>query len=363
MKNRAEARAKALSIITFLSLLFFTQAELTSCASEPPEFSEEAWYEKVQSAQSSALYEPHQNPDGTFFNPWMEREERPSGRSFFFTKNEKVFEEPSVERYGNVPNDYSYLSDKNFDSISFVGHASMIIKMNEQTIFTDPFYSNAAVIVRKKVKIKFDYSNVPENSVVLISHNHYDHLDKSTVKKLAKKGAVFVVPLGLKKLITDYGAKEAHELDWWQSVTINSVEYTLVPAQHWSRRLGQKGGVSLWGGYIIKGSSTIYFSGDSGYFIGFEEFGKRWEIDYAIIGAGAYEPRWFMHYAHLNVNEFLMAAKDTRAKYAIPMHFGVISLSDEPLLYPLLEIDNAIKENPELSNTIRPLRVGEFLRL
>jgi len=338
---------------------------LANCVSQPPnpEFSEAEWYEKTQSADSSTLYESHQKNDGFFFNPWMERVKRPRSGSWFFHKNKKVFENPSAAQYGNVPNDYSYLFDKNFDSITFAGHASMIIKMNEQTIFTDPFFSNAALVMRKKVKIKFDYSKVPENILVLISHNHYDHLDKSSVKKLAKKGAVFVVPLGLKNLLTKYGAKEVHELDWWQSITINSIEYTLVPAQHWSRRIGQKVSATLWGGYVIKGSKTIYFSGDSGYFIGFKEFGKRWEIDYAIIGAGAYEPRWFMHYVHLNMQEFFMAAKDTNAKYAIPMHFGIISLSDEPLLYPLLEIDNAIKEKPDLADTIRPLRVGEFLRI
>jgi L-ascorbate metabolism protein UlaG (beta-lactamase superfamily) len=281
-----------------------------------------------------------------------------------FSRNKgKNYEEPSAQKFGNVPNDYTYLTDENFDSISFAGHASMIIKMNGQTIFTDPFFSNAALVVQKKVKIKFDYSKVPEKFVVLISHNHYDHLDKSTIKRLAKKNAVFVVPLGLKKLIEKYGAKEVHELDWWQSVTLDSIEYTLLPSQHWSRRLGQPGGETLWGGYLIQGSKNIYFSGDSGYFIGFKEFGNRFNIDYAIIGAGAYEPRWFMHYSHLNVQEFFMAAEDMKAKYAIPMHFGIISLSDEPLLYPLYEIDKAIEQRPELAESIRPLRVGEYLEI
>jgi L-ascorbate metabolism protein UlaG (beta-lactamase superfamily) len=241
----------------------------------------------------------------------------------------------------------------------------MIIKMDEQTIFTDPFFSRAAVVISKKVKIKFDYSKVPQRPVVLISHNHYDHLDKTTIKKLVKKEPVFIVPLGVKSLITKFGAKEVHELDWWENVTIDSITYTLVPAQHWSRRLGkgQESGETLWGGYVIEGSKTIYFSGDTGYFIGFKEFGEKWDVDYAIMGAGAYEPRWFMHYAHMNVQEFFIAAEDLKAKYAIPMHFGVISLSDEPLLYPLFEIENAINQRPELSERILPLRVGEFVEL
>jgi len=332
------------------------------CASQQPEFSETEWYERTQSADSALLYAPHMSSDGSFFNPWLQRQRHKGRRSWFFSKKEK-FEKPSEAQYGNVPNDYPYLSDNSFDSITFAGHASMIIKLDGQNIFTDPFFSNAALVVQKKVKIKFDFSKVPEKPVVLISHNHYDHLDKYSVKQLAKKDAVFIVPLGLKKLVTDYGAKEAYELDWWQSITFNSIEYTLLPAQHWSRRIGQSGGKTLWGGFLIQGSKTIYFSGDTGYFTGFKEFGSRWNIDYAILGAGAYEPRWFMHYSHMNVREFFLAAEDLKTKCAIPMHFGIISLSDEPVLYPLFEIHDTINQYPYLAENILPLRVGEFLKI
>ena len=308
------------------------------------------------------LYAQHKNADASFFNPWLQRQNIEGRRSWFFRKKGK-FEKISKAQYGSVPNDYSYLSDNSFDSISFAGHSSLIIKLDGSTIFTDPFFSNAALILPKKEKIKFDFSKVPQRPVILLSHNHYDHLDKYSVKQLAKKDAVFIVPLGLRKLAAEYGAKVIYEIDWWQSVTVDSIEYTLLPAQHWSRRIGQEAGSTLWGGYLIQGSKTIYFSGDTGYFIGFREFGNRWNIDYAILGAGAYEPRWFMHYSHMNVNEFLMAAQDLKAKFAIPMHFGIISLSDEPPLYPLFEIDNMIKQNPELAHNIFPLRAGEYLRI
>ena len=349
-----------MNVKILLYLIFIMPFLFIQCASQPPEFSETEWLHKVEGVDSALLYAPHQNTDGSFFNPWLQRSHN---RGSWFSREKKKYDEFPVEKYNAVVNDYSYLSDNSFDSITFSGHASMIIKMDGQTIFTDPFFSNSALIVRKKIKIKFDFSKVPHRPVVLISHNHYDHLDKSSVKQLAKKEAVFIVPLGLKKIIADYGANAVYELDWWQSVTVDSVEYTLLPIQHWSRRVRQKGGMSLWGSFMIQGSRTIYFSGDTGYFIGFKEFGNRWNIDYALLGAGAYEPRWFMHYAHMNVEEFLRAAEDLKARYAIPMHFGVLSLSDEPLLYPLFEIDRAIDLRPELAQTIRPLRVGEFLRI
>ena len=112
---------------------------------------------------------------------------------------------------------------------------------------------------------------------------------------------------------------------------------------------------------MIQGSKTVYFSGDTGYFRGFEEFGKRFNIDYAIMGAGAYEPRWFMHYSHMNVEEFLRAADELNAKVSIPMHFGIITLSDEPLLYPLYEIDQFLSGHAKYLTRIMPLRIGEYI--
>jgi L-ascorbate metabolism protein UlaG (beta-lactamase superfamily) len=335
---------------------------LVQCKSQPPVFDEAEWLERVKAEDPALLYAPHVNADGIFFNPWLERERRRMGswRSF---KRQMPYDSFSEEKYSAQPNDYTYLSDPGFSSISFVGHASLIIKMDQETIFTDPFFSNAAVIVSKKVKIKFDFSQIPQRPVVLMSHNHYDHLDKSTVKKLIKKDPVFVVPLGLKNFFVKLGAKEVYELDWWESLSLGEIKYTLLPAQHWSRRIGQPGGSTLWGGFLIEGTKTVYFSGDSGYFIGFEEFGRRYQIDYAIVGVGAYEPRWFMHYSHLNVEEFFRAADDLGAEITIPMHLGVIKLGDEHVLYPLYEIDQYIQQYPQYAQKIRPLRVGEFLEI
>jgi len=346
-------------LFTVISLSTFVQ-----CASqrEPPVFDEERWREQVDSVDPALFYAPHVKDDGTFFNPWLERERRHRSGSWKMSRRPQ-YDSFSPEEYSAVPNDYAYLSDPAHNSISFVGHASIIVKMDAQTILTDPFFSNAALIARKKVRIKFDFSQVPHKPVVLISHNHYDHLDKYSVKQLIKKDAVFIVPLKLKPLITKWGAREVHELDWWESVSLGPVTYTLLPAQHWSRRIGQKGGTTLWGGYLIEGSKTVYFSGDSGYFRGFAEFGSRYNIDYALVGAGAYEPRWFMHYAHMNVAEFFRTVDDLGARITIPMHFGIISLSDEPLLYPLYETNAFIKERPEYAERVRPLRVGEYLLL
>ncbi|MDR1899539.1 MAG: MBL fold metallo-hydrolase [Treponema sp.] len=346
-------------LLSVAALVIFSR-----CATQP-EFDEEAWYRQTQAADPALVYAPHENPDGTFFNPWLLRSDQPrrSGFRNWFFRSKMRFGDFPEDNYAHRENDYSYLGDRGFHSVSFAGHASVIIKMDGETVFTDPFFSDRAVIIGKKVKIKFDFSKVPERPVVVISHNHYDHLDRYSVKALIKKDALFVAPLRLGKFFTDLGAKEVHELDWWESVRIGALTYTLLPAQHWSRRITQGRNRTLWGSYIIQGSKTVYFSGDTGYFRGFEEIGKRYDIDYALLGVGAYEPRWFMHYMHMNVPEFFRAAGDLRAKIAIPMHFGVISLSDEPLVYPLYEIDEFIKRNPACAERIRSLRVGEYLRI
>jgi len=364
--------------------LFFSLALVVSCVTQAPGFDENEWLKQVNAADPALLYGSHRDDKGLFYNPWMLRQ-KAKGNRFFFRKKEK-FDDFPAEQYGPVNNSYEYLADSGLNSISFMGHASFIIKIDGVTILTDPFFSNRALIASKKVKIPFDFSIVPKRPIVLISHNHYDHLDKWTVKQLVKKEAVFVVPLGLKEFFIKLGAKEVHELDWWQSTTITltaadtanaervsagtantgtantgQVNFTFLPAQHWSLRLGQPGGTTLWGGFLIEASKTIYFSGDTGYFCGFKEFGKKYNIDYALIGAGAYEPRWFMHYQHMNVAEFFRAADDLNAGTAIPMHFGVMSLSDEPLVYPLHEIKTHLEKYPEYVKKTKPLRIGEFI--
>ena len=342
--------------------IFFLVLFASCCSQQTPVFDEANWLKRVNNAEPSMLYAPHQDEEGLFFNPWMPRsqEEQPRGKRFFFRKK-MDFEEFPSELYGPIENTYEYLSDTVINNISFVGHGSLIVKLDGVTVLLDPFFSNRALVISKKIKIPFDFSKLPQHPVVLISHNHYDHLDAKTVKKLIKRDAVFIVPLGLREFFIKKGAKEVHELDWWQSVSLGPVRYTLVPAQHWSRRIGQKANTTLWGGFMIEASKTIYFSGDTGYFCGFRELGKKYNIDYAIISAGAYEPRWFMYYQHMNIEEFFRAADDLKAKTIIPMHFGTISLSDEPLVYPLHAIKLYLEENPHYAGKIKSLRVGEYI--
>ena len=350
-----------MQIIQMLAAFFF----VIQCVAQPS-FDENEWLDTIQKAESSALYEAHVDSGGKFFNPWIKTTKIHFGGSWqlyqLFTLGKKYDIFP-IEEYSAVNNDYIYLLDNSFDSISFYGHATLIVKLDGETIFTDPFFSEWALAAKKKVQIEFDFSNVPDKPIVLISHNHYDHLDEYSVKELIKKNAVFIVPLGLKDFFSGLGATEVFELDWWQSVELKNMRYTFLPSQHVSRRIGYGSMETLWGSFLIEGSKTIYFSGDTGYFHGFKEFGKLYSIDYALLGAGAYEPRWFMHLTHLGVDDFFRAAKDINAKTAIPIHFGIIQMTDEPILYPLYKIRQFLNQYPEYAERIHTLRAGEYLEI
>ncbi|MDR2870577.1 MAG: MBL fold metallo-hydrolase [Deferribacteraceae bacterium] len=329
-------------------------------------FDEAGWRAKVEAADGAMFYAKHVDEDGNFFNPWLAQDNREwsFGRalSYWWSKDDiaKSLVFPA-EKYANVENSYDYLSDASNSSISFIGHASLAIKLDGTTILTDPFFSSRAFIVGKELKLAFDYDKLPARPVVLISHSHYDHLDKASVKELAKRGARFIVPLKLGEYIASLGATEVHELDWWNSIELDGILYTLVPAQHWSRRMFQAAGSTLWGGFVIEGSRTIYFAGDTGYFKGYREIAKHFAIDYALLPVGAYIPREMMYYNHQNVNEFFMAVDDLGAKIAIPIHLGIIQLGAEPVLYPLYEVDEYMKAKPEYKDRVRMMRVGEFI--
>ena len=326
------------------------------------DFDETAWREQTLSQDANLLYAPHHDENG-YFNPWLRSVERKGGVWAMRMSGKIKAPDIDEEKYAAVENKYEYL-DASFDTLSFAGHATFIIRMNGSTIMTDPYFSGRALIVRDKITRHFDFEKVPEHTVVLISHNHYDHLDLYSVAKLIRRKAVFIVPLGLESFFVKLGAADVHVLDWWQDITLNDIKYTFLPAQHWSRRIGQPANSTLWGAFMIEGDKKIFFSGDTSYFIGFKEFGNKFpRIDYALLGVGAYEPRWFMHYSHMNAEEFFLAVDDLGAKISVPMHFGVIELGKEPILYPPYEIDQYMDRHPAYKEKVRIMKVGEYITL
>jgi L-ascorbate metabolism protein UlaG (beta-lactamase superfamily) len=235
--------------------------------------------------------------------------------------------------------------------ITVINHASVLIQVDNLNILTDPHYSLRASPVQfagpKSVIIPCSaFDDLPSIDIVLISHNHYDHLDLDTLKRLNDRDAPkFVAGLKTKSFLEDNGIKAAIDLDWWQSITANKTKITFVPSQHWSARGIFDKREMLWGGFYIENSYKIYFAGDTGY-------GKFFKIikeklgapDLSLIPIGAYEPRWFMKDAHLNPKDSLQAFKDLESKKMIGIHFGTFKLTDEGYNDPIDTLHEEIKK-------------------
>jgi L-ascorbate metabolism protein UlaG (beta-lactamase superfamily) len=221
-------------------------------------------------------------------------------------------------------------------AVTWIGHASFIVRLGGLTILTDPVWSRRIPGVRERVSPPgLPFEALGPIDAVVISHNHYDHLDAPTIRRLPKDTPVFV-PGMLGAWFRRRGFRTVVEMDWWESATIADVRLDFVPAHHWSRRGLGDTCKSLWGGWILRGpASSVYFAGDSGYGHWFAEIGSRYpELDVALLPVGAYEPNWFMKPVHMNPVEAVRAGIDVGARRMVPMHWGTFVLSGEPLLEP-----------------------------
>ena len=253
-------------------------------------------------------------------------------------------------------------------SITFVGHGTFLIQMPGITILTDPVWSDRLGPISwfgaKRVRapgVKLEH--LPNIAVIVISHNHYDHLDIETLRQLNERFAPKVlVPIGDKALIESIGIKDIQELDWWDSIQLNpDTRITFTPTQHFSRRGLFDLDQSLWGSYYIQhGGRSIYFGGDAGYSAHYTEIKKRLgSTDIALLPIGDYLPGWFMKQIHMSPAEAVLAHKDLGAKLSIGMHFGTFQLSSVAIEQPQIELKEAIEKEMVSRNNFITLHEGE----
>jgi L-ascorbate metabolism protein UlaG (beta-lactamase superfamily) len=198
-----------------------------------------------------------------------------------------------------------------------------------------------------------------------VTHGHYDHQDNATLKALARRFGPelpFVVPLGMGAALPR-AVGTVQELDWWHGVRLGALDCTLVPAQHWHRRLLWDTNRVLWGGYVVRGTRSLYHSGDTGYFDGFRTIGRVFpDLDVAVLPLGAYEPRWFMGGQHMPPEASVRAWQDVGARWMLGMHWGTFDLTDEPYQHgPFELLPQALRDDGLGSEQVAVLEHGGVL--
>ena len=264
-------------------------------------------------------------------------------------------------------------------AVTWIGHASALVQAGGINVLTDPVFSERAsplsfIGPRRAQPPGLALAQLPHIDAVLVSHNHYDHLDEASVLALNRQAGgppLFIVPLGLKAWLAGLGIDNAVELDWWHSQRVGESEVVLTPVQHWSGRGLTDRLATLWGGYaVFSPGFQWYFSGDTGYSKDFADIRQRFAsrqqaggFDIALLAVGAYEPRWFMASQHVNPTEAVQIHRDLGAKRSLGVHWGTFELTDEPLDQPPRDLATASRAAGLAEGEFFVLAVGETRRL
>lgn len=310
----------------------------------------------VPACASQAKVDPSDHFDGkVFFNPWS----GPVQKNFFDFLKWQITAKPGDWPNEPVANHAKPLLVEAGQAasihVTYIGHATTYIQNGRINILTDPQFSDRASPVGfagpKRVRrpgVALD--QLPSVEIVIISHNHYDHLDLPTLRALeARFQPQFIVPLGNGSLLRSQGLKRVTELDWWQN--IDNIQ--LVPAQHWSARGIWDRNQALWGAYVVNlDGYKIFFGGDTGYGPHFRMIRERCgSMDLSLLPIGAYEPRWFMSDNHMNPAEAVKAHFDLESKRSLGIHFETFQLTDESFTAPRRELAEALRQ-AELANEV-----------
>jgi N-acyl-phosphatidylethanolamine-hydrolysing phospholipase D len=292
----------------------------------------------------------HHRPGGGFRNPWQNAELhgfRDLVRWRYQRRRTSVPPDPSPDVFPIVTPRLADRTSPDELQVTWLGHSTVLLQIGGLNVLTDPMWSDRATPVsfagpKRLIPVPIAIDALPPIDIVLISHNHYDHLDKRTVKALARRSeeTEWMLPLGLGALLERWGAKKTRELDWWARMSIRGVTFGCAPAQHFSARGFGDRGDTLWCGWTIASSThRVYFAGDTALHPEFARIAERFgPFDLSMLPIGAYEPRWFMQAVHMNPEDAIEAYKALSSGggggAVLPIHWGTFRLTDEAMTEP-----------------------------
>ena len=315
----------------------------------------------------------HHLSNGTFRNP--EGSPVRTGKSNFsyrqFSKEKKKIDMTVPKEH--VVDKEKVLSDlekyKNEDYITWIGHATYLIKLGDTTIITDPVFSkNAGPLMfgpDRFTKPALKLNEIPKTDLFLLTHNHYDHQDMGTIRRFPFKDTKVLVPLNLGKYFTPYRFKDVNEMDWYEEIKINNdLKVTFLPAVHWSKRNLTDTNKTLWGNFLIEyKDKKILFACDTGYGNIYKELGEKYgPIDLTMINIGAYnfKPMFDKSIYHTTPEEALNVAQDLKSKKVIGMHWGTFVLSLEPIMEPPVRFKDSTEKYGFKKDDAIIFKIGEF---
>ena len=318
----------------------------------------------------------HHLPDGTFRNP-----EGSPKRDNNFKWSFRVFNEKKKNLDMTVPQEHvvektKVLSDlerfKDDDYIGWIGHATFLIKLGNTTIITDPVFSkNAGPLIfgpKRFTEPALNLNEIPKTDLFLLTHNHYDHQDMSTIRRYPYKDSKVLVPLKLGKYFTRYRFKDVNEMDWYEEIKVNNdLKVTFLPAVHWSKRSLTDTNKTLWGNFLIEyKDKKIFFACDTGIGNIYKELGNKFgPIDLTLINIGAYNFYPMMPYKdksayHTNPEEALSVAQDLKSKKVLGTHWGTFVLSLEPIMEPPVRFKNNAEKYGFKKKDAIVFKIGEI---
>tara|TARA_B100000953_G_scaffold25700_1_gene20857 strand:- start:331 stop:1320 length:990 start_codon:yes stop_codon:yes gene_type:complete len=318
----------------------------------------------------------HHLPNGSFRNP-----EGSPERSENIKWSYRVFNKEKKKLNIEYPSDHIINSEevlnnlelyKNEDYVAWIGHATFLIKLGNTTIITDPLFSkNAGPLIfgpKRYVSPAIKLNEIPKIDLFLLTHNHYDHLDYSTIRSFPYKESRVLTPLKLSKYFIRNGFKHVNELDWYDEIKINDdIKVTLLPAVHWSKRTLTDTNKTLWGNFLIEyKNKRIFFGCDTGYGNIYKKLGQQFgPIDLTFINIGAYDfrPMFNKSIYHATPEEALNIAQDLKSNKVIGMHWGTIVLSLEPIMEPPIRFKNSAEKYNFKKDDAIIFKIGQVTKL